>query len=109
MPNIISINSHPTKDTAARLCGLKTYDNALPQQWLDSVVDTLMPIAAKESVNIYDLLVSSIVWSYDQAKIFGAPHPLTLKAWGYLKALDRLTGSHCVDEEDTLLTVLDIA
>jgi hypothetical protein len=68
-----------------------------------------MPIAAKESVNIYDLLVSSIVWSYDQAKIFGAPHPLTLKAWRYLKMLDRLTGSHCVDEEDTLLTVLDIA
>jgi hypothetical protein len=109
MPNIIPFNHRPTKDVAARLCGLKTFDNALPQQWLDATAEILMPVATKEAISIYDLLASSIVWSYDQAKIFGAPHPLTLKAWGYLKALDRLTGSHCVDEESSLLTVLDIA
>jgi hypothetical protein len=106
MPNIIPVTDRPTKDVAARLCGLKTYDNALPQPWVDSAAESLAHTAIKD---VYDLLVSSIVWSYDQAKIFGAPHPLTLKAWALLKTLDMRTGTHYVDESDSLLTVLDIA
>ena len=108
MPNILSINHCPTKDVAARLCELHTYDNALPQPWVDSAAETLAPVAIKESISVYDLLVSSVVWSYDRAKIFGAPHPLTLKAWWLLKALDQKTDSHYVDEANDLLTVLDI-
>lgn len=110
MPNIISVPHFPNKKIAANLCGIKKCDYALEQPWLNSAVKTLTPIAAavKEPIDIYDLLVTSIVWSYDQAKIFGAPHPLTLKAWGYLRVLDKLTGSHDVDEETSLLTVLDI-
>ena len=110
MPNIMMVPHHLTKDQAAKLLKLKTYDCALPQPWLDRAAKVLSAVGANtEGIGVYDMLLSSIVWSYDQAKIYGAPHPLTLKAWGLLKMLDILDGTSYVDEANELLNVLDIA
>jgi hypothetical protein len=109
MPNIMMVPHHLTKDQAAKLLGLQTYDCALPQPWLDRAAKVLSAVGANtEGIGVYDMLLSSVVWSYDQAKLMGAPHPLTIKAWGYLKALDIHDGTNYVDEADELLNVLDI-
>ena len=54
----------------ADILGLKSYDTALPQAWVDEfvVVTGFNP-------------VGYFVWSYDYAKIFGEPYPLNQKAF----------------------------
>ena len=110
MPNIIHVPQHrnTTKQEAAELLGIQIYDTALPQPWLNEVAGNLSSLDVDASGKLYDILLTSLVWCYDQAKIFGAPYPLTLKAWAYLKALDMKTGTHYVDETHSLLNVLDI-
>ena len=105
--DITCISHRPTKDQAAKLLGIKTYDCALPQPWLDAVVDGLKSEVPEEQ-DLYGMLLTSIVWSYDQAKIFGGPHPLTVQAYGLLKKFDDLKGSHFVDELDGQINVLQI-
>lgn len=79
--NITVVNTKSiTKEEAAKMIGLKTYDTALPQQWLDKVV--------KESGVSYDDILSNIVWSYDDAHIFGSPCPLTVKGCAVLQKID---------------------
>jgi hypothetical protein len=104
--DITCINHRPTKDQAAKLLGIQTYDTALPHDWLVSAVCTLEKEV--DPCGLYAKILSSVVWSYDQAKIFGAPHPLTVEAFGLLRALDKLTGSHCVDESRVPFNVLQI-
>lgn len=52
----------------AEAAGLKTYDTALPQKWVDDV---------REKTGTYPF---GFVWSYDKATIWGEPYPLTRKA-----------------------------
>jgi hypothetical protein len=101
MPNIICVPHHAnrTKDVAAKELGVKVYDTALPEPWLDHAAETIAgEDLSKTREGVYGMLLTSTVWSYDHAKIFGAPHPLTVEAWGLLKALDRYSDTHCVDE-----------
>jgi hypothetical protein len=107
MPNIICIATHPTKDEAAKLLGLKTYDTALPQPWLDDIVAAVKP-KEKSSVDFYSLVLSSFVWCYDDS-LMGLPYPLTVRAFGWLKAYDDLVGTHYTDELLHRYNVLDIA
>ena len=99
--NIIQVHHHPSKESAARILGLRTYDAALPQQWLDEFVK-------KVEVD-YHLVLSSFVWSYDHC-LMGHPYPLTLNAFCWLKKHDVLTGTRYSDEyRDHVYNVLDIA
>lgn len=95
-----------TKDEAAQKLGLAVYDTALPQNWLDDAVDTLSGLPGKfnERSRIYDTILSGVVWCYDQS-MFGSPRPLTIAAMSLLTELDRIKGTHYIDE---LLPVLSI-
>jgi hypothetical protein len=101
MPNIICVPHHysRTKSAAAEELGVKIYDTTLPQTWLDSasmVIADRDPSKTRDQV--YGMLLTSVVWGYDQARIFGAPQPLTLTAFTLLKAHDRAIGTHYADE-----------
>lgn len=108
MPNIIGSCNRMTKDRAAKELGLKTYDTALPQQWLDNATEKLSSLSVNDKGELYDILLSSIVWSYDNSKIFGQPAPLTFTAWAWLRRLDGLVGTNYVDETKALINVLAI-
>jgi hypothetical protein len=102
MPNIIQArHARVTKSEAAELCGLKTYDTALPQGWLDKFADTVKKfMVGPMSVDAYDLILSSFVWGYDHS-LMGAPVPLTETAYALLKLHDNIFGSSYSDESPT--------
>jgi hypothetical protein len=108
--NIIHAPHHGVnKDQAAQVLGIKTYDCALPQPWVNQFVETLKdtPTAITKGIDyLSGMILSSFVWSYDDAKVFGRPHPLTIAAFGWLRCYDCKKGSHYSDEN---LNVLDIA
>lgn len=56
------LNTHENTDEAAKRLGLKTYDTALPQPWVDLVFKHTKIWAP-----------GLLVWSYDGAGIFGKP------------------------------------
>lgn len=64
-----------TVDELAKEKGLKSYDTALPQPWVDS---------AKEAG--HDVL-GHFVWSYDGAGVFGEPVALTSEGRAMLRAI----------------------
>ena len=53
------------KGDAIALLGLKTFDYALPEPWLRTFCN-------KTGLDRY-LVLSTTVWSYDVARVFGAP------------------------------------
>lgn len=59
-----------SKDEIAKNQGIKIFDTAVPQQWLNDIH------------NIFEIqnIVSHFVWSYDIDRTFGRPHPLSPKA-----------------------------
>ena len=95
--DIITINKPVSKDEAAKMLGIKVYDCALPQHWLDNLVEL--------SGMDYHKALSSFVWSYDTG-LLGLPRPLTDEAYVYLWKLDRLTGTrYTMDESVQVLSV----
>ena len=50
----------------AKELGLKSYDTALPQEWVDDVY---------RETGVYP--AGMFVWCYDDARVWGAPVPLT--------------------------------
>jgi hypothetical protein len=60
-----------TVGEAAQAIGLKVWDTALPQDWVDDVVRV---------TGIYPTAPHAFVWCYDAAKSFGSPFPLTPEA-----------------------------
>ena len=80
------IKSKPVnKDEAAKLLGYKTYDTAVPQPWLDELYEILQPISASFPAAWKDIILSSIVWCYDDPYNFiGAPVVLTKVAYDML-------------------------
>ena len=79
------------KDTAAEMLGLKVYDLALPQQWLDDACLTLRFTASVRCGRIpqdslYDRILSGTVWCYDKG-LLGYPHALTEQALELLQLL----------------------
>ena len=95
--DIITINKPVSKDEAAKMLGVKVYDCALPQTWLDEFV--------KKTGMDYHTALSSFVWSYDVG-LLGLPRPLTDEAYVYLWKLDRLTGTrYTMDESVQVLSV----
>jgi len=58
---------------------IKTYDTALPQQWVNEFMGKLGDDA------FADVLTSSFVWAYDNKSVMGYPYPLTDKASEMLK------------------------
>jgi hypothetical protein len=78
--NIMAANKKRiTKEEAAKMIGLKVYDTALPQQWLDVVV--------KEHNLNYNLVLSNIVWCYD-GSLMGFPCPLTVEGCAVLQKIE---------------------
>lgn len=59
-------------DELAFMAGLKSYDTALPQDWVDGVVEHM----AKITGNVV-FWPSGFVWSYDDSSFGGEPIPLT--------------------------------
>ena len=64
----LALNVGISKDEAAKLLRLKTYDTALPQGWVDRI-----------TAWGYDPR-STVVWCYDQNVSFGLPVGLTTEA-----------------------------
>ena len=60
------MNENMTVGEAAQALGLRTYDTALPQDWVDDV---------KRVTGTYP--AGMFVWCYDHARSFGEPFPLT--------------------------------
>ncbi len=54
-----------TRDEAAQRLGLKVFDYALPQPWVNAFV--------QETGLDYWLVLSTTFWSYDRTKYFGEP------------------------------------
>lgn len=65
----------------AREYGLKAFDTALPQGWLDDVTE-------KTGFDIR----GHVVWSYDESTVFGAPFALTREGRVALDIYDHITG-----------------
>jgi hypothetical protein len=85
------IKSEPdrlTVEDAAKLLGLKSFDTALPQTWLDDVLFRMsvanLTLNPKLPENWKDIILSGIVWCYDptadgKPALFGYPVALTVK------------------------------
>lgn len=67
----------------AEAAGLKVYDTALPQHWVDNVYEHTKTIMGT-SKGIYPY---GFVWAYDKSEIFGEPYPLTEGAKVYARFL----------------------
>ena len=103
--NITVIHRNVSKEQAAKMLGIQSYTD-LPLHWVGRVAAVLSAMTGK---NMYDLLLSSIVWCYDGSRI-GYPYPLTIEAYGYLKALDmKLGNSLSIETEDRQFNVLSIS
>jgi hypothetical protein len=71
---------------AAECLGLKTYDTAIPQPWIDNVL-LMMSLTAVSKYFVEDwkyIVLSGLVWCYDKTEdglpsIFGYPVALTKK------------------------------
>ena len=59
---------YQTVDERAQELGLKSYDTALPQPWVDNARAFGLEV------------LGSFVWGYDTAGVFGGPVALTLEA-----------------------------
>lgn len=71
----------PNLDQLAAAKGLRTYDTALPQEWVDR-------FAADTGFSP----VGHFVWSYDEAVMFGAPVALTPEGEAAWAKFDILSG-----------------
>lgn len=67
-----------TKEDAVKKLGLKVFDYALPQRWVNKVMEATG-----------DDPVPHFVWCYDDNSIFGFPRPLTKKGSEIVKKLNK--------------------
>jgi hypothetical protein len=105
--NTINVSGAITKEKAAQLLGLKVFDTALPQVWLDESCLTLRVHASKDDeipANLYDTFLCGMVWCYDVAKIMGEPVALTETAYRLLTKLAFWNGRP-VPQQDTVLHI----
>lgn len=99
MPTIIKAPHHGvTKREAADLCGIRVYDTALPQPWLDGFVDALNKNEAHHGKDNYAAVLSNFVWGYDICQLLGGPVPLTERAYALLLLHDHIFGTHHAEE-----------
>jgi hypothetical protein len=104
------IKTHPVnKDKAAEILGLKVYDVALPQPWLDDAALTLRLSASARCGRIppdslYDRILSGTVWCYDRCKIFGEPFALTEQAHELICILAELKHQP-IPQQDKVLSI----
>lgn len=85
--NIIKVvKNRLTVQEAAELLGLKSFDTALPQIWLDDILlrMSITPCSKTFPENWKDLVLSGLVWCYDpddkgSPSLFGYPVALTTK------------------------------
>ncbi len=75
----------PTKDNLARAAGLRTYDTALPQEWLDGQCDGRAVRGTRRWLELYEQLRLGVVWCYDPPHTFGEPIALTDNARAILR------------------------
>jgi len=103
----LEVTGRVTKSEAAEKLGLKTYDTALPQPWLDSVVEKLRQYqehAETPETSLYDQILSSFVWCYD-GSLLGYPRPLTTQAHTLLVKLDKIGHTHYADSITEVLNI----
>lgn len=97
---VVTYSGVCTKDSAAKMLGLETYDNALPQPWLDQAayflqwkVNSEKARTEAEVDNMYSVLMSTLVWYYPKGSTFGMPYPLTVRGAMLLKLVDELNAT----------------
>ena len=80
------------KDDLAKAAGLQVYDTALPQDWLNGVVERIVGMSSDPIPNtrlhVYQTILSGTVWCYDTPRSWGAPVALTDEANRLLSLLD---------------------
>jgi hypothetical protein len=102
---VIMLENTCSKVGAAEMLGLETYDNALPQPWLDEAAYKLQQKVNKEKAtsdfsdpeNMTALLLCAVVWYYPKGSIFGMPYPLTVRGAMLLKLVDELNGTYYME------------
>ena len=68
--------------------GLKTYDTALPQQWVDSMIEQRKLMKEKGFLKADAVeWPYEFVWCYDYSPIWGEPVPLTADARQYAEEM----------------------
>lgn len=68
--------------------GLKVFDTALPQQWVDSMIEQRQLMKREGLLNPdADEWPWGFVWCYDYSSIFGEPVPVTANARQYAKEM----------------------
>jgi len=104
---ILAAPKGTTKESAAKKLGLKTYDTALPQPWLDDVVNTLFTPGSPTMENyptrtrLYDAVLSGTVWSYD-GNLFGRPYALTEEALNLINAFNEIKGYEKIEQPSVI-------
>lgn len=87
----ISAPKCTTKEEAAQLLGLKTYDTAIPQTWIDEVLVKIRKKHQDEPEylpdDLYHIILGGVVWCYDGGSVFGYPVILTDKAYSFIKEI----------------------
>jgi len=71
------------KNEAAKAAGLRVYDVALPQHWIDETASRISNMLYISYDTAYVTLLAGVVWCYDDNKIFGAPVAVTEAAEGF--------------------------
>lgn len=95
--NVTVLDHNVSQEEAVRILGLQDYAE-VKQLWVDNVAATMdLP---EERIR------EMFVWCYDGGSIVGYPYPLTVQAYGYLKALDMKVGLHNAEESVHSFNVL---
>lgn len=75
-------NTYNIRELAEAL-GLKVFDTALPQDWVDRVYEHTAQIMGTTK----GIWPHGFVWSYDNSPMFGEPYPVTEGAKMYARFL----------------------
>ena len=81
-----------TKSEMAKHKGLKIFDCALPQQWLNDIANTISEYSKCCGMNYnqaYDTILCGVVWCYD-GSLLGYPFALTSKAQSTIEAYNQI-------------------
>lgn len=86
-----------TKQEAAEKLGLKVFDCAVPEAWLDMLIIVYKKLVRNSLADESVFLISHFVWCYDEINgkpsTFGYPRPLTTVGIQLLKQFNLANGT----------------
>lgn len=71
------------KEKSAKAAGLLLYDTAVPQQWINETAASIARTFYIDRDKVYCVLLSGVVWCYDDDRFSGVPVAVTAEAEKY--------------------------